>query len=296
MEECLREYIAEIASLTEKELEAQLIPTDPDHGILQEAMRYSACGGGKRVRPFLCVAVSDMLGGERTCSLPLAVALEMVHTYSLIHDDLPCMDNDALRRGRPTCHIRFGESTAMLAGDGLLTRAFEVITDAPSLDARQKVAAVSALSHAAGADGMIAGQIMDLAAEHGGCVTREKLEKLQGLKTGAMIRCAVRLGVIAARTEDKTLADALDTYASRVGLAFQVVDDYLDVCGDTAVFGKTVGSDAEQGKTTFATLLTPEKALAYAESLTRDACEVVRPYDKYGILGAFAGSLLYRKS
>ena len=296
MEDRLHEYIAEIASLTEKELEAQLSPTDPDYGILQEAMRYSACGGGKRVRPFLCVAVSDMLGGERTCALPLAVALEMVHTYSLIHDDLPCMDNDALRRGRPTCHIRFGESTAMLAGDGLLTRAFEVIADASSLDAGQKASAVSALSHAAGADGMIAGQIMDLAAEDGGCVTQEKLEKLQGLKTGAMIRCAVRLGGIAARTEDKMLADALDTYAARVGLAFQVVDDYLDVCGDTTVFGKPVGSDAEQGKTTFATLLTPEKALAYAATLTQDACEVVRPYDKNGILGVFAGSLLYRKS
>ena len=296
MEDLLHEYIAEIASLTEKELEAQLSPTDPDYGILQEAMRYSACGGGKRVRPFLCVAVSDMLGGERTCALPLAVALEMVHTYSLIHDDLPCMDNDALRRGRPTCHIRFGESTAMLAGDGLLTRAFEVIADASSLDAGQKASAVSALSHAAGADGMIAGQIMDLAAEDGGCVTQEKLEKLQGLKTGAMIRCAVRLGGIAARTGDKMLADALDTYAARVGLAFQVVDDYLDVCGDTTVFGKPVGSDAEQGKTTFATLLTPEKALAYAATLTQDACEVVRPYDKNGILGVFAGSLLYRKS
>lgn len=296
MEDRLHEYIAEIASLTEKELEAQLSPTDPDYGILQEAMRYSACGGGKRVRPFLCVAVSDMLGGERTRALPLAVALEMVHTYSLIHDDLPCMDNDALRRGRPTCHIRFGESTAMLAGDGLLTRAFEVIADASSLDAGQKASAVSALSHAAGADGMIAGQIMDLAAEDGGCVTQEKLEKLQGLKTGAMIRCAVRLGGIAARTEDKMLADALDTYAARVGLAFQVVDDYLDVCGDTTVFGKPVGSDAEQGKTTFATLLTPEKALAYAATLTQDACEVVRPYDKNGILGVFAGSLLYRKS
>lgn len=296
MSDRLHDYIAEVASLIEKELESKLAASDPDYGILQDAMRYSACGGGKRVRPFLCVAVCDMLGGERMCALPLAVALEMVHTYSLIHDDLPCMDNDALRRGRPTCHIRFGESTAMLAGDGLLTKAFEVIADASLLDAGQKVSAVSALAHAAGSNGMIAGQIMDLAMEGGDPVTQEKLEKLQDLKTGAMIRCAVRLGAVAARVTDRPLIDALDNYAARVGLAFQVVDDYLDVCGDTTVFGKPVGSDAEQGKTTFATLLTPDRALAYAAELTGEACEIIRPYDKNGILDAFAESLLYRKS
>jgi len=295
MENRLRDYIAEIARLTENELESHLTSGDPDYGVVQEAMRYSACGGGKRVRPFLCVAVSDMLGGSRECALPLATALEMVHTYSLIHDDLPCMDNDALRRGRPTCHIRFGESTALLAGDGLLTKAFEVLSGTSALDPGQAVAAISALSRAAGADGMIAGQVMDLAAEDDSHITQEKLEKLQGLKTGAMIRCAVRLGAIAAHADDKALLDALDVYAARVGLAFQVVDDYLDVCGDTEVFGKPVGSDAEQGKTTFATLLTPERALDYAAGLTQEACDAIRPYDKNGILAAFAGSLLHRK-
>ena len=292
----LETYLSEIAQLTERKLEELLVGEDKDYCVLQQAMRYSACGGGKRIRPFLCVAVCEMLGGAPQKALTVAAALEMVHTYSLIHDDLPCMDNDDLRRGRPTCHVRYGEATALLAGDALLTLAFEVIAAEPTLTHEQRVTAVSVLARAAGHNGMIAGQVMDLAAEDKEDVSLAELKKLQQLKTGAMIRAAVRLGAVAADKADGDLLQALDVYADRVGLAFQMIDDYLDVNGDESIFGKPVGSDAEQGKTTFMTKLTPEEVLFTAKQLTAEACEAVRPYDRECVLSHLAEYLLTRKA
>ena len=289
-------YLSEIAQLTERKLEELLVGEDKDYCVLQQAMRYSACGGGKRIRPFLCVAVCEMLGGDPQKALTVAAALEMVHTYSLIHDDLPCMDNDDLRRGRPTCHVRYGEATALLAGDALLTLAFEVIAAEPTLTHEQRVTAVSVLARAAGHNGMIAGQVMDLAAEDKEDVSLAELKKLQQLKTGAMILAAVRLGAVAADKADGDLLQALDVYADRVGLAFQMIDDYLDVNGDESIFGKPVGSDAEQGKTTFMTKLTPEEVLFTAKQLTAEACEAVRPYDRECVLAQLAEYLLTRKA
>ena len=220
----LETYLSEIAQLTEKKLEELLAGDDKDYCVLQQAMRYSACGGGKRIRPFLCVAVCEMLGGDPQKALTVAAALEMVHTYSLIHDDLPCMDNDDLRRGRPTCHVRYGEATALLAGDALLTLAFEVIAAEPTLTHEQRVTAVSVLARAAGHNGMIAGQVMDLAAEDKEDVSLAELKKLQQLKTGAMIRAAVRLGAVAADKSDGDLLQAdgtIITYGTTAAVALQ---------------------------------------------------------------------------
>ena len=228
-----------------------LFPGDKPYGRLQEAMRYSLMAGGKRVRPVMALAFCDLMGGEWRRAIPFGCALELVHTYSLIHDDLPCMDDDDLRRGKPTCHKVYGEAMAVLAGDALQAEAFRLIASAPGVTDRQRAEAALVLSRAAGADGMVAGQTLDLL---GLGRSRGELELLHSLKTGAMIQGAAELGCVAAGADSRRREQAAE-YARHIGLAFQVRDDILDVVADQQELGKTVGSDRRDGKTTFVDLL-----------------------------------------
>lgn len=224
---------------------------DKPYGRLQEAMIYSLMAGGKRVRPVITLAFCDLMGGEWRRAIPFACALELVHTYSLIHDDLPAMDDDDLRRGKPTCHKAYGEAMAILAGDALQSEAFRIIATAPGVSDRQRAEAVAVLAKACGADGMVAGQVLDIL---GLGRSRGELELLHGLKTGAMIQGAAELGCVAAGAEGPQREKAVD-YARHIGLAFQIRDDILDVTADQQILGKTVGSDQREGKITFVDLL-----------------------------------------
>lgn len=220
---------------------------------LYDAMNYSLLSGGKRLRPALSIAVCRMCGGDINAVLPFACAVEMVHTYSLIHDDLPCMDDDDLRRGRPTNHKVYGEATAVLAGDALLTAAFETIAEhGTSVSADRALAASACLGRAAGARGMAGGQVLDMAGE-GHALSLSEVEELQKLKTGALISAAAEIGCIVAGGSEEQCA-AVRRYAQNLGLAFQIQDDILDVTGDEATLGKPIGSDAKSEKTTFVTL------------------------------------------
>ena len=228
-----------------------LFSVDKPYGKLQEAMRYSLMAGGKRVRPVMTLAFCDLMGGEWRRAIPFGCALELVHTYSLIHDDLPSMDDDDLRRGKPTCHKVYGEAMAVLAGDALQAEAFRIIATAPGVDDRQRAEAVTVLARACGADGMVAGQTLDI---WGLGRNRSELELLHSLKTGAMIQGAAELGCIAAGADSRQRERAAE-YAQHIGLAFQVRDDILDVIADQQILGKTVGSDQRDGKITFVDLL-----------------------------------------
>ena len=228
-----------------------LFSVDKPYGKLQEAMRYSLMAGGKRVRPVMTLAFCDLMGGEWRRAIPFGCALELVHTYSLIHDDLPSMDDDDLRRGKPTCHKVYGEAMAVLAGDALQAEAFRIIATAPGVDDRQRAEAVTVLASACGADGMVAGQTLDIL---GLGRNRSELELLHSLKTGAMIQGAAELGCIAAGADSRQRERAAE-YAQHIGLAFQVRDDILDVIADQQILGKTVGSDQRDGKITFVDLL-----------------------------------------
>ena len=228
-----------------------LFSVDKPYGKLQEAMRYSLMAGGKRVRPVMTLAFCDLMGGEWRRAIPFGCALELVHTYSLIHDDLPSMDDDDLRRGKPTCHKVYGEAMAVLAGDALQAEAFRIIATAPGVDDRQRAEAVTVLARACGADGMVAGQTLDIL---GLGRNRSELELLHSLKTGAMIQGAAELGCIAAGADSRQREQAAE-YAQHIGLAFQVRDDILDVIADQQILGKTVGSDQRDGKITFVDLL-----------------------------------------
>lgn len=271
---------------------------DEDSGTIKEiydAVKYSALSDGKRLRPVLTLEFCRACGGDVQAALPFAVALEMVHTYSLIHDDLPCMDNDDLRRGRPTNHKVYGEAMAVLAGDALLTRAFETALSPALLDrlpAETVVRAAAALARAAGMDGMIGGQVMDIQAE-GRQLAVSELEALQALKTGALIRAAARMGCITGGADQAQTA-AADLYASRLGLAFQIQDDILDIEGNTEAFGKPVGSDAENEKCTYPALLGVAECRALVQSLTQEAIEALSVFDDTAFLRALAERLMTR--
>ena len=269
-EKMLREYQAVIEPALVKYLDAA-----SREDAVAGAMTYSLTAGGKRIRPALTLAFCRACGGDWEKALPLACALEMIHTYSLIHDDLPCMDNDDMRRGKPSCHKAFGEDTALLAGDGLLTAAFQTIlsADLPAETIRQ---ADLALARAAGPAGMIGGQVMDLANE-GRAVDAARLRETDMLKTGALIRAAAAMGCIAAGAPGE-LRKAADRYAADIGLAFQIVDDILDTVGDPAALGKAVGSDAANDKSTYVTLLGLEGAKAEAERLRASAVDALAAF------------------
>ncbi len=244
---------------------------------LHQAMRYAVLGGGKRLRPLLVYASASALGGDKPALDTLACAVELIHAYSLIHDDLPAMDNDALRRGRPTCHIAFGEAMAILAGDALQALAFELPTRDPALTARPAVLVrmLRVLGQACGAEGMAGGQALDLGAI-GQDLSLAQLEHMHACKTGALIRAAVQLGALAADADTGTLA-ALDQYASALGLAFQVRDDILDVEGESCVLGKTAGKDAAEHKPTFPSIIGLDASRARLAQLTTAALDAIAP-------------------
>ena len=261
-------------------------------GNLVDAMGYSLLSGGKRIRPVLTLAAARYCGGEGDKAMPLATALEMVHTYSLIHDDLPCMDDDDLRRGKPTNHKIYGQATAVLAGDALLTNAFGVIAEAEKLAPKQIAAAVSCLASAAGSGGMVAGQVLDMQST-GGNLTVEQLRVIESLKTGKLMVAAVQLGAIAAGAGEAQTA-ALTTYAEKIGLAFQIQDDLLDEEGDEVVLGKPIGSDAANGKRTFVTLTSADQCRTMVEELTREAIVALGSEENGGYLRYLAEMLVVR--
>lgn len=263
------------------------------YGKLVDSMGYSLLSGGKRIRPVLTLAACRYCGGTVELALPLACALEMVHTYSLIHDDLPCMDDDDFRRGRPTNHKVYGEATAVLAGDALLTAAFAVIIHAPGLSDAQCVAAVRCLSEAAGPDGMVAGQILDM-EETGRLSSVQQIEAIQSLKTGKLIAAAVQLGCIAAGgTADQM--QHLTTYAEKLGLAFQIQDDILDCEGDEQELGKPIGSDQANGKATFVSLSDVSTCRTLVRKLTDEALCAIQNNEESEFLCWLAERLAQRR-
>jgi farnesyl diphosphate synthase len=262
------DWVALVQSRTEANLEqllpcADASPEDPN-SRLHQAMRYAMLGGGKRVRPLLCHATGEMFGAPPAALDAAACAVELIHGYSLVHDDLPCMDNDALRRGKPSCHIEFGEATALLAGDALQSLAFRTVSDAGL-----QSSAISLLADAAGSLGMAGGQGLDLDAV-GQSITLKALEYMHRLKTGALIRAAILLGAASGNAGDKDV-ESLSTFADTIGLLFQVVDDILDAESSTGVLGKTAGKDAANDKPTYVSLLGLAAAKKKAAQLGRDA-------------------------
>lgn len=256
-----------IAKLAEQHLAA----LDVADARLAEAMRYALMNGGKRLRPFLIYATMDALNAPQKLADSAAVALEMIHSYSLVHDDLPAMDDDDLRRGKPTCHIAFDEATAILAGDALLNGAYEVLSAAQEVSPQQRLELITILGRAAGSAGMVGGQAIDI-LHVGKELNLEQLEKMHLHKTGALIRVAVSMGAVCAGASDQpSLIAALDTYARAVGLAFQVQDDILDIEGDTAVLGKQQGADEALNKPTYPALLGLEGARKKATDLVEEA-------------------------
>lgn len=237
-----------------------------------EAMRYSLLGGGKRIRAVLVLEFARVFGVTLQQAMPFAAALEMVHAYSLIHDDLPCMDDDDFRRGKPSCHRKFSEATAVLAGDGLLTHAFITLLQegtAAGVSADRVVKAASVLSQSAGLDGMLGGQLIDLDIE-GKQVEAPLHSQMCALKTGALIRAACRIGCILGNTSQEHF-NLVDQYAQKIGLSFQIIDDILDRVGQQELLGKPIGSDADQHKTTYVTLYGIEKARRMSQQLTEEA-------------------------
>jgi geranylgeranyl diphosphate synthase type II len=262
-----------------------------------KAMKYSLMAGGKRIRPVLCVASAETVGGQIQDVIRAACALEMIHTYSLIHDDLPAMDNDEIRRGQPTCHVAFDEATAILAGDALLTLAFEVLS---SIEFIQKnhvlnwMNVIHTLSRAAGYKGMIEGQMQDMAGE-GNLLCLEDLENMHALKTGALIEASVAVGAILGKGSLDQIQQ-LKTYAKNIGLAFQVTDDLLDVEGDPNVMGKDVGSDQARSKSTYPALLGIEQSKQFAKKLVNNALKALNYFDnKAHPLRAIAYYIVDRK-
>lgn len=247
---------------------------------IAQAMQYSLTAGGKRLRPILCLASCKAVGGPCKQALPAACALEMIHTYSLIHDDLPAMDDDHLRRGKPTCHVAFDEATAILAGDALLTLAFEVLSSAPivhGLDGLAWLKVIRFISRAAGHRGMIEGQMRDMAYE-GRDIDEQRLEALHRLKTGALIRASIHAGAILGGSGPGEMNRLLD-YAEHIGLAFQVADDILNVEGDPVLMGKSVGTDSLRRKGTYPSLLGLKKAKALAGRLVTSALKSLQEFD-----------------
>lgn len=273
----------------------EAIRTQPLTDSLKESMLYSLEAGGKRVRPMLLLAVLDEFGVPLEKGLDAACALEYIHTYSLIHDDLPAMDNDDLRRGKPTNHIVYGEATAILAGDALLTEAFRLISSSNQYTDSQKVALITLLSEAAGAAGMVGGQLMDMEAE-GKLVELEHLQKIHALKTGALLRFSIEAGALLANVQLEEKKELM-TYANALGILFQVQDDILDVTSDSASLGKTAGKDEAANKSTYPALLTLEGAIAERDRYHKEATVALTAIGKQdGLLKSFADYISYREN
>jgi geranylgeranyl diphosphate synthase type II len=294
----LQEYLQRQKALIDRTLDGCLPRGTGDEGLLFEAVRYSMFAGGKRLRPILCMAAAEAVGGETDAILPAACALEMIHTYSLIHDDLPAMDNDDYRRGKPTSHKVFGEGVAILAGDALLTEAFRLLGDRermPGVPPGRMLQVVCEIAEAAGFFGMVGGQVKDLLSE-GKNVDLQTLHAIHLRKTGALILVSLRAGAILAGAAEASLA-ALSEHGTRIGLAFQITDDILNVDGDPALLGKGTGSDAARGKVTFPALMGVEASRARAEELIREAIVSLATFDdRAAPLRAIARHILERRS
>ena len=276
----LKDYLIERKALIERALTRILPAEGKDDPVIFQAVRYSLFAGGKRLRPILCLAAAEAVGGEADALLPVACSLELIHTYSLIHDDLPAMDNDDYRRGRLTSHKVFGEGIAILAGDALLTEAFRLLARRelmPGIAPELLLEVTGEIAEAAGLSGMIGGQVLDIRSE-GEPVDLETLQRIHRMKTGALISVSIRAGAILAGASESELT-SLSDYARQIGLAFQIADDILNVEGDRALLGKGTGSDAARGKVTFPALLGIEESRSRAEKLVLGALAALSSFD-----------------
>jgi geranylgeranyl diphosphate synthase type II len=273
----IQTYIAESKELVDRYLEKLLPNENEEPPTIHKAMRYSVFAGGKRVRPILVLASGESLGGERSILLHLGAAIEMMHTYSLIHDDLPALDNDDLRRGRPTCHKVFGDAMAILTGDALMTRCYQVLAELPGVSDSTRVRVISEIAGATGTvRGMIGGQVVDLESE-GKNVGPDILEYIHHSKTGALLTACVRCGALAVGANSGEL-EALTGYGSKVGLVFQIVDDILDVTSSSEELGKTAGKDAKVKKATYPALYGLEASRVKAQELVESALEDIAEF------------------
>ena len=273
-------YLSEQVRAVDAYLDDYLPPEKAYPESIHRAMRYSLFAGGKRLRPVLTLAAAEAVGGRQKEVMPAAAALELIHTYSLIHDDLPAMDDDSLRRGKPTSHVVFGEAIAILAGDALLTEAFSLLSGMTSGDAERWLRAVAILSEAAGVRGMVGGQVVDVESE-GLPVGEDVLDYIHRNKTGALIKAAVHIGALLGGGSEEDV-HRICGYGQDVGLAFQIVDDILDVEGDAASLGKTAGKDAKAGKATYPKIHGIERARRRARELSERAVGLIQPFGQAG--------------
>ena len=294
--ESLKSFLESSRIAVDAELERILPPADDYPSSIHQAMRHSVFAGGKRLRPILCVESGRLFGGKEEPLLRLGSALELIHTYSLIHDDLPALDNDDFRRGKPTCHKVFGEATAILAGDALLTLAFETISSKGLETDSKTLRVIHELAHAIGTlGGMVGGQVADM-ENTSATANAETLQYIHSAKTGAFIRMAVRAGAICAGAQEADL-ERVTGYGEKIGLAFQIADDLLDVLGSTESLGKTAGKDDRQLKATYPALHGVEESQRIAAQLVREACEMLEPYgDRSARLQEIARFLIARES
>ncbi|MFN2481924.1 MAG: polyprenyl synthetase family protein [Pyrinomonadaceae bacterium] len=292
-----REFLSRARSVVDARLDALVPAEGVEPTAVHAAIRWSLFAGGKRLRPALVLAAGETFGARRAELMATACAFELVHTYSLVHDDLPSMDDDDLRRGRPTCHVRFGEATAILAGDALQSLAFQTIAEDEGLDPTLRVRVVAELARAAGTpDGMVAGQSLDLAAESRAGVGADELDRIHGRKTGAMIAAAARCGAIIAGAAAREL-EAVSLYAARLGLLFQITDDLLDVTASAEDLGKTPGKDARALKATYPALHGLEAARGRARAVCREACAALDAVERpTSLLRALALLTLERRA
>lgn len=290
------DWMSNIQQRTEFALESALPPSNPLPSHVHNAMRYVALGGGKRIRPLLCHATGAIFGVHQELLDVAATATEMIHIYSLVHDDLPCMDDDILRRGKPTCHVAFDEATALLVGDALQALAFQILSARMNeIDATRQLDMINVLATAAGSRGMVGGQALDLAVV-GQKLTIAELEFMHIQKTGALIRAAVLLGAHCGQASAEAI-DQLGHFANRIGLLFQIIDDILDTEGSTAVLGKTAGKDALQNKPTYVSLLGTVKAKELAQDMLREAHDALTPFgSRASRLHELADFIVERKS
>jgi geranylgeranyl diphosphate synthase, type II len=273
----LRHYLEARRLVVEEALEVALPEQDGPESRVVEAMRYSLFAGGKRLRPILCLAASEAVGGETRSAMPAGCALEMIHTYSLIHDDLPAMDDDDLRRGKPTNHKVFGEAIAILAGDALLTEAFVLLSDYSSLLPERMVQVIKVIAEAASYRGMVGGQVVDMLSQNKPA-DLETVQQMHKRKTAALIAAATESGALAGRGSEAQVA-ALARYGRAIGLAFQIADDILDIEGDTELLGKTTGADEARGKVTYPAAVGLERSRQAANEMINDALAALEGFD-----------------
>jgi farnesyl diphosphate synthase len=289
-------WVKDVQAAAEADLDRFLPPVSQAPTKLHEAMRYTALGGGKRVRPLLVHAAGALFGADADALARAASAVEMIHVYSLVHDDMPCMDDDALRRGKPTVHVAYDEATALLVGDALQAQAFDVLAGTTTVPAARTVAMLRLLAEAAGSAGMCGGQAIDLDSV-GLSLTLEQLERMHQLKTGAMLRVSVLLGALAGRDLASHEREALAEYSRAIGLAFQVVDDVLDATADSATLGKTAGKDAADNKPTYVSILGLAPSQALAEQLRQQAHDALAPFGEQALrLREIADLIVQRKA